>query len=87
MKTKKKTPDEKGYNGWKNYETWNVVLWISNDMGLYSFVRSCKFRSYDKFVEAMREEGITETPDRVAYNDSGLDFPRLDEFIRETVNE
>jgi hypothetical protein len=23
--------DEKGYNSWKNYETWNVALWIGND--------------------------------------------------------
>ena len=22
---------ETGYNGWKNYETWNVKLWLDND--------------------------------------------------------
>jgi hypothetical protein len=27
---------EKGYNGWANYETWNVALWIDNDQGSYS---------------------------------------------------
>jgi len=26
--------EEEGYNGWKNYETWDVVLWIDNDQGL-----------------------------------------------------
>lgn len=23
------------YNGWTNYETWNVALWIDNEPGLY----------------------------------------------------
>ena len=23
------------YNGWKNYETWNVALWIDNEPGSY----------------------------------------------------
>lgn len=32
--------DEQGYNGWKNYETWAVALWIDNDQGSYSESRS-----------------------------------------------
>lgn len=24
------------YNGWSNYETWNVALWFDNDEGLYN---------------------------------------------------
>jgi hypothetical protein len=25
-----------GYNGWTNYETWNVALWWDNDQGSYN---------------------------------------------------
>ena len=31
-----------GYNGWKNYETWNVALWLGNDESLYELARECK---------------------------------------------
>ena len=27
------------YNGWTNYETWNVSLWLDNDEGTYYQVR------------------------------------------------
>ena len=29
--------DEKGYNGWTNYETWAVMLWMDNDEGSQRF--------------------------------------------------
>jgi len=25
------------YNGWKNYETWNVKLWMDNDEGMVGY--------------------------------------------------
>ena len=69
------------YNGWKNRATWNVALWIGNDQGMYEFAKECG--NYKTFVATMREVGYTETPDRVAYNDSSLDIERLDEMIQE----
>ena len=27
------------YQGWTNYETWNVALWIDNDQGVYEMVK------------------------------------------------
>ena len=27
------------YNGWTNYETWNVALWIDNEEGSYNYWR------------------------------------------------
>lgn len=27
------------YQGWRNWTTWNIVLWFGNDRGLYESVR------------------------------------------------
>jgi hypothetical protein len=70
-----------GYNGWKNYETWNVALWLGNDEGLYNLARDCG--TYANLVDNLREHGITETPDKVAYNDSGLDLVALEDCVKE----
>ncbi len=78
------------YNGWANYETWNVALWIGNDEGLYSLARG--FSSYRDFQKALRRYAeetesnsswAIETPDGVAWNDSGLDVAALDEMMSE----
>ena len=76
-----KPGDERGYNGWKNYETWNVALWIDNDEGLNELARECA--CYSDFVDVLRELGSTETPDEVAWNDSGIDSASIGELIRE----
>lgn len=78
------TKDEQGYNGWANYETWNVALWIGNDEGLYTLAKDFRTHGYKAFAETMRDsfESI-ETPDNVAWNDSGLDIEALDEMLTE----
>jgi hypothetical protein len=31
--------DESGYNGWENFPTWAVKLWLDNDQGSYNYWR------------------------------------------------
>ena len=74
------------YNGWKNRETWNVALWIGNDEGLHSIAKDSG--TYEEFREVIRQypgaDGIQfQTPDGVAWNDSGLDIEALDAMIKE----
>ena len=77
------------YNGWANYETWNVALWVGNDEGLYETAKNFRHtpHPYQSFVADMCEFHVLtisiETPDGVAWNDSGLDHEALDEMINE----
>lgn len=68
------------YNGWKNYETWNVALSIGNDEGLHALAQTCG--NYAKFLEIMPFDCL-KTPDGISYRDSKLDIVALNKMIRE----
>lgn len=72
------------YNGWANYETWNVSLWLNNDEGLY-FAMLDAIRNGARTYEDVREVmGLTgETADNVAWDDLALDLGELDGMIAE----
>ncbi len=69
------------FNGWTNYETWNVALYIQNEYGLYELAK--EIDSYKTFIDMMRELGSLETPDQVAWNDSGIDHNEINEMLKE----
>ena len=71
------------YNGWTNYETWNVSLWIGNDEGLYEIARLCE--TYSDFVDALEGCSLNDlsTPDGVSYKDAQLNTVELDEMMAE----
>ena len=50
------------YNGWSDWTTWNVALWIRNDYGFYSIAKDCK--DYMDFLYEMQAMiGSFATPD------------------------
>lgn len=74
------------YNGWANYETWNVALWLNNNEALY-FAMLDAIRNGARTYEDVREVmGLTgETKDNVAWDDLALDVAELDAMIAETA--
>lgn len=47
--------EDKKYNGWTNYETWNVALWLDNEEGSYNYWRETAQEIYDESEEVCNE--------------------------------
>lgn len=41
------TTETQKYNGWTNYETWNVSLWMGNDQGTHEYWRQVASEAYE----------------------------------------
>jgi len=68
------------YNGWANFQTFNVTLWIQNDAGLYNAAKSCT--NYQELVSLLYEGGSTETPDGVKWDDVKIDGLEVNEMMQ-----
>ena len=75
----------KPYNGYKNWNHWNVSLWINNDEGLYRMALEClrdaKTSTHRKPNESIRELAAkmffvrvddAKTPDGAPYSVSSI---------------
>lgn len=68
----------KSYNGHKNYNSWNVSLWINNDQSLYNIAIECiennstKEGAAENFLDILTMDNITHTPDGVKYSKSTI---------------
>ena len=64
----------KTFNGHKNYNHWNVSLWINNDESLYQLAMECikSTNTRDKAVERMLRLLGTHTPDGARYSKSSV---------------
>lgn len=58
--------EPKGYQGWKNYETWAVHLWISNDQGTHFMYDEQAAEQYREAVRHDKTSGREEWTEQAA---------------------
>ena len=76
------------YNGWKNYENWNVVLWLNNDEGLYNMAVEFMgdYEGNDPYKDFILYIGLenAKTPDGVSWQRDNVE---LDDFMRDLITD
>jgi len=68
------------YNGWNDWTTWNVALWIRNDQTYYGIAKEC--RDYMDFLFEMHSMiGSFATPDGADWGEANIE--EMNEVIEE----
>ena len=81
------------YNGWTNYETWNVALWLDNDYFNYSILMMPSVKNYQDFLNKLESPVLNNldadyeywkfTGDNVSWNDPKINVKEINEKIME----
>jgi hypothetical protein len=79
------------YNGWPNYETWNVMLWMDNEEPAYRYYRARveSVRQAGKRLGGVGAKAIVKacfgeaTPDGVNLESSKIRWGAIAEAMRE----
>ena len=74
------------YNGWANYETWNVALWLGNHEEMYNLARIFAEHGYKSLSHHLVELYGVLTPDGINWQSSKLDITALNEMLQELVD-
>jgi len=83
--------ENREYDGWKNYASWNVMLHIDNDYGIYT--GAVKFMSDYKgkrpYIDFCKDSGLDtqKTPDRINWISAKLDYEALNSAMWELAPE
>ena len=90
-----------GYNGWANYQTWNVALWLYNDYGCYKAMRRVMenidepiddyeawYNTQRIFSQVFGENSMDEavTPDDVSVYDLDIDWHEIATIYNGVMN-
>ena len=65
------------YQGHKNWNHWNVSLWVNNDEGLYNMAAELcnkyhRAEAAKKMLSELNETGIYKTPDGAPFSVSSI---------------
>lgn len=75
------------YEGWKNYASWNVALWLNNEEPYYraavEFMQDYKGKAPYKTFMADCGLYAQRTPDKVKWVSQQLDYKALNEMMWE----
>jgi len=72
-------PERTDFNGWANWATWNVALWLQNDETLYKVAR--QYDRYDALIPRLESQFGQMTPDGARWMDPMIDTDALDEML------
>ena len=72
------------FNGWTNYETWNVALWLGNDEGLYEMAKAWAEHGYKSLSHQLMEFSPA-TPDGVKWDDAAINICEINEMMEELI--
>jgi len=81
MTTETTNPDE--YNGWKNFETWALNLWLSNDQGMYLATQEIAGDATDGYVSSCETYGFEPTDSGRAHAIGTAILEWFDDDLRE----
>jgi len=81
------------YNGWTNYETWNVALWLDNDRYYYDLMMMQSVKTFKDFLEKLQSPLRSNldaswdyknfTGDNISWSDPKINIEEINEKIME----
>jgi hypothetical protein len=81
--------DSMSYEGWKNYSTWNVSLWLHNEKGLTNMMLEFLKDNNPVYEEMIYYMGLEDsmTADKVAWLSPELNHDELNDMLMEEKKE
>lgn len=83
------------YNGWANYETWNVALWYNNEEAIYDMIYDAikheepetidERAAREIVINAFENFELKSTPDDVKLSDRKIEWSEIAEDLKEMI--